>query len=102
MNLTKKGVPFTWGREEDVAFSLLKRRFCEAPILRDWDPDRPTFVETDASGFALGGTLSQEDSQGHRYATAFYSQRLTSAERNYPIHDLEILAIIRCLKAWKS
>lgn len=100
--LTKKGTPFAWGSGEDAAFKQLQRRFCEAPILRDWDPDRPTYVEADASGVAIGGCLSQEDAQGHRYATAFHSQRLSSAERNYPIHDREMLAIIRCLDAWRA
>ena len=100
--LTKKGAPFVWGRSEEAAFERLKNRFCNAPILRDWDPDRPTFVEADASGVAIGGCLSQEDKFGNRYATAFHSQRLSSAERNYPIHDREMLAIIRCLEAWRA
>lgn len=100
--LTKKGVTFVWGSREEAAFLQLKKRFCEAPILRDWDPERPTFVEADASGLALGGCLSQEDEQGRRYAVAFYSQRFSPAEKNYPIHDREMLAIIRCLEAWRS
>jgi len=33
---------------------------------------------------------------------AFHSQRLTSAERNYPIYDKEILAIIRYLEQWDA
>jgi transposase InsO family protein len=100
--LTKKGTPFTWGRNEQAAFSLIKRRFIEAPILREWDPTKKTFVETDASGYALGGSLSQEDEQGHRYAVAFFSQRLAPAEKNYQVHDREMLAVLRCLQAWRS
>ncbi|SPO07798.1 uncharacterized protein DNG_10493 [Cephalotrichum gorgonifer] len=100
--LTGKNVPFHWGQEEQAAFEELKRRFTEAPLLRQWDYDRATWLETDCSGFALGGTLSQEDENGTRGVVAYYSRRLTAAEYNYPIHDKEMLAIISCLKAWRA
>ena len=32
---------------------------------------------------------------------AFISKSLNEAERNYKIHNREILAIIRCLKEWR-
>ena len=101
-DLTRKDTPFVWTHREQAAFQLLKQRFTQAPVLRDWDPDRPTYLEADCSGFAVGGVLSQEDSQKRRYAVAFFSQRLNSAECNYPIHDKELLAIIKCLKAWRG
>jgi len=57
-------------------------------------------VETDASDFALGCVLSQY--QGRRpHPVAFHSQKLNSAERNYEIHDKELLAIIEAFKEWK-
>lgn len=100
--LLKKGIFFRWGKAEDEAFRELKRRFCDAPILKQWDPSLPTFAETDCSGYALGGVLSQQGQDGRRHACAFYSRRLSPAEYNYPIHDKEMLAIIRCLDAWSS
>ena len=100
--LTRKGIPFRWGPEEEAAFQELKKRFCEAPILRDWDPKKPTFLETDCSGYALGGVLSQAEEDGSRYAVAYHSQRLGPAEYNYHIHDKEMLAIIRCMETWRS
>jgi len=54
-------------------------------------------METDYSGFTLGGILAQEDQEGRRYVVAFHSQRLDAAEYNYPIYNKEILAIIRYL-----
>lgn len=98
--LLKKGVPFRWGKEENEALEELQRRFCEAPLLRQWDPAMKTFLETDCSGFALGGVLAQEDEDGKRHAVAYYSRRLTPAEYNYPIHDKEMLAIMQCLAEW--
>ena len=98
--ILRKGVPFRWGKEENEAFEELQQRFCEAPLLRQWDPEMKTFVETDCSGFALGGVLAQEDEGGKRHAVAYYSRRLTPAEYNYPIHDKEMLAIMQCLAEW--
>ncbi|KAM4066712.1 reverse transcriptase (RNA-dependent DNA polymerase) [Hirsutella rhossiliensis] len=100
--LLKKGTAFRWGRAENEAFQELKRRFCESPVLKQWDPSLPTFLETDCSGYALGGVLSQEGPDGRRHACAFFSKRLSPAEYNYPIHDKEMLAIMRCLDNWNA
>ncbi|XP_044715292.1 reverse transcriptase (RNA-dependent DNA polymerase) domain-containing protein [Hirsutella rhossiliensis] len=100
--LLKKGTAFCWGRAENEAFHELKRRFCESPVLKQWDPSLQTFLETDCSGYALGGVLAQEDQDGRRHACAFFSKRLSPAEYNYPIHDKEMLAIMRCLDNWSA
>jgi len=97
-----KGNPkdFRWGREQEEAFEELKRRFTTAPILSHLYPGRRKVVETDASDFALGCVLSQY--QGRRlHPVAFHSRRLNSAERNYEIHDKELLAIMEAFKEWK-
>ncbi|XP_044717381.1 transposon Tf2-3 polyprotein [Hirsutella rhossiliensis] len=100
--LLKKGTTFRWGRTESEAFQELKRRFCESPVLKQWDPSLPTFLETDCSGYALGGVLAQEGPDGRRHACAFFSKRLSPAEYNYPIHDKEMLAIMRYLDNWSA
>jgi len=38
---------------------------------------------------------------GKWYPVAFYSKSLSSVERNYKIHDKEMLAIIRTLEEWR-
>jgi hypothetical protein len=73
----------------------------EVAILTQWDPDKPTSLEADCSGYALGRALLQGE-EGKRSAVAFHSQKLSPAERNYPIHDKEMLAIIRCLEQWSA
>ena len=71
-----------------------------APILSHLYPGRKTVVETAASEFGLGCVLSQY--QGRRlHPVAFHSRRLKSAERNYEIHDKELLAIMEAFKEWK-
>ena len=41
------------------AFNRLRLAFTEAPILRHFDPECHIRIETDASGYAIGGVLSQ-------------------------------------------
>ena len=40
------------------AFTQLKQTFTKAPILRHFDPKCPIWIETNASGYAIGGVLS--------------------------------------------
>lgn len=100
--LTKKDAPFRWTKECQTAFEDLKKLLICAPVLAQWDPDRETIVETDSSGYVVGGALSQKDDSGIWRPVAFYSKRNLPAECNYPIHDKELLAIIRCLEHWDA
>ena len=99
--LTKKEVKFQWGSECEKAFSDLKQRVCEAPILRHFDPNEQCFVETNSSDYVNAGVLSQPDGNGILYPVAYFSRRMSPAECNYEIYDKELLAIIRCFEEWK-
>ena len=58
-------------------------------------------IEAESSDFATGAVLSQlsaEDEKWH--PVAFLSKSLSEMERNYEIHDKEMLAIIRALEEW--
>lgn len=96
--LTKKDATFRWGTEQEKSFTYLKEAFIAGPALAQWDPERQTVLEADCSGFALGGCLFQYDVKGRLRPVAYYSRKPSSAERNYPIHDKELLAIIVCVK----
>ena len=98
--LTKQGTPFRWEKPQQEAFERLKDIFTTAPVLSQWDPDRPTVVETDCSGHSLGGCLSQTHEDGLLYPIAYHSRKLSPAEFNYEIHDKELLAVMDCLNAW--
>ena len=47
----------------------------------------------DASDFAIGSALMQKDDKGNDRIISFQSRQLKSAERNYPVHDKELLAM---------
>ncbi|KAF7655703.1 hypothetical protein LDENG_00052030 [Lucifuga dentata] len=70
----------------EEAFKALKSRFTSSPILQMPEPDRQLVVEVDASDVGVGAVLSQHSADDHKlHPCAFFSRRLTSAERNYDI-----------------
>ena len=70
------------------------------PILRHFDPELPTTLHADSSGFAVSGIVSQPDANGFVHPVAFWSLKCTPAECNYDIHDHEMFAIVECFKHW--
>jgi transposase InsO family protein len=92
---------FSWDEDKEQAFISLKNAVCSAPVLRIFDPDLPTTVETDASGFAIGAVLFQTDASGISRPVAFTSRKLQPAERNYPTHEQELLAVVHALRTWR-
>ncbi|CAI7776062.1 unnamed protein product, partial [Closterium sp. NIES-54] len=99
-DLLRKGVIFTWGEKEHAAFSTLKNVLCSPPVLRIIDPHRPFEVVTNASDIAIGAVLLQ-DFGNNLQPIAYESRKLHSPERNYPIHDCEMLAIVHAFKVWR-
>lgn len=92
---------FAWSQEQQQAFDALKTAITQAPVLRIFDPALSTAVETDASGFAIGAVLFQTDHNGVSRPVAFTSRKLSPAERNYPTHEQELLAVVHALKTWR-
>lgn len=81
--LTSSLTSFTWTPDAEAAFSELKRRFTTTPILIQPDPSRQFVVEVDASNIGVGAVLSQRSVSDQKlHPCAFYSCRLTPAERN--------------------
>lgn len=93
---------FVLNEQQLLAFNFLKHAFIRAPILLQYDPEAETVLECDASGWCTGGTLLQFDKQGVLRPVFFMSKRMLPAECNYPIHDKELLAIVRCFEEWEE
>ena len=89
---------FTWGDTEQKSFDALKAALTSAPLLRVWDPARPTRLLTDASELAVSAILEQPDDAGEFHPVAFESRKLTSPERSYPPHLMELLSVVHALK----
>jgi len=100
-DLVKKEKKWNWTEKEERAFKKLKKRFTKEPVLVAPDIDKKMRMEVDALDYATGGVLSMEFEDGLWRPVAFLSKLLNEMERNYEIHDKEILAIIRGLEAWR-
>ena len=99
--LTKKGVEFRMTEKALQAVETLKKAFTSDTILRHFDPDKETIVETDASDYVSGGILSQYDDDQVLRPVAFFSKKHNPAECNYEIYDKELMAIVRAFEAWR-
>ncbi|UTT89380.1 hypothetical protein NDA17_000487 [Ustilago hordei] len=91
---------FELPEEAQQAFHKLIQAFTSAGVLQHFDYHLPTRLETDASDFAIAGVLKQEH-EGRWHPVAFYSRKMSSAEKNYEIHDKELLAVVACLTQWR-
>jgi len=58
-------------------------------------------MEVDTSDYAIGVVLSMECEDGRWRLVAFISKSLNETEKNYKIHDKEILVVIRGLENWR-
>ncbi|KAJ1039810.1 hypothetical protein NDA10_001347 [Ustilago hordei] len=91
---------FELPEEAQQAFHKLIQAFTSAGVLQHFDYHLPTRLETDASDFAIAGVLKQEH-EGRGHPVAFYSRKMSSAKKNYEIHDKELLAVVACLTQWR-
>jgi len=96
-DLTKKDTPFRWGPTQADAFQKLQSAITTSPVLLLPDYGKPFTLITDASDYATGAILEQEDALGRSHPIAYYSKSLQPAEHNYEIHDKELLAIVHAL-----
>jgi hypothetical protein len=92
-NLLKKDVEWSWTVEHQQSFDQIKQSLICAPVLAIANHDKPFWVVCDASDFAIGSALMQKDDKGNDRIISFQSRQLKSAERNYPVHDKELLAM---------
>ena len=89
-----------WTPAQETAFATLKHTLTNAPVLQAADPDLPFTLTSDASAFAIGAVLSQDDGTGAR-PVCFGSRKLLKAEQNYPTHEQELLAVVHFIRTWR-
>ena len=58
-------------------------------------------LHTYASDVGVGATLSQKEKGGELRLVACRSRKLSSAEKNYPVHEKEMLALVDTLEEWR-
>ncbi|XP_069152883.1 uncharacterized protein [Solanum lycopersicum] len=91
--MTQKEVTFQWSDECDVGFQKLKTLLTTTPMLTLPVEGEGFVVYCDTSRIGLGCVLMQK-----RKVIAYASRQLKVHEKNYPIHDLELAAVVFALK----
>ncbi|KAG3077241.1 hypothetical protein PI124_g20144 [Phytophthora idaei] len=87
--LLKKDSDWRWERQHQDAFDIIN-----ASLQQSWRYEtKPFSVVCDASDYAIGCALLQNDADGHERVISFQSRQLKAAERNYPVRDKELLAM---------
>jgi len=82
-------------------FRELKEKFTKELVLVVLDLDKKMRIKVDMSEYTIGGVLSMEYKDGRWRPVAYLSKSLNKTERNYEIHDKEMLVIIRGLENWR-
>ena len=72
-----------------------------APVLQHPDVALPFTLYCDASTVAVGGVLSQTNSEGEERPVKFVSKALNSAQLKYSVGELECLAVVTMIRACK-
>lgn len=92
-----------WSNDCQKAFETIKSLITSAPVLLMPDMSRPFRIECDASDYAVGAVLLQQDPAYNDdwKPVAFISKKLSDAERNYPTQERELLAILFACKTWR-
>src|SRR5258705_6912919 len=99
--LTQKLKDWLWGTVEQQAFDALKNTITSTPMLTF--PSRSSLfcLECDASNFAMGAILSQQQEDGLFHPIGFMSKSFSNMKQNYQIHDKEMLVIMHALEEWR-
>jgi len=83
-------------------FERLKMAVTTTPVLASPQDLEPFRIEADSSDFTSRAVLFQRLPREEKWQlVAFYSKSLSLVERNYEIHNKEMLAIIHTLEEWR-
>jgi hypothetical protein len=96
IELLEKDKKFEWTSACEASFQELKKRLTTALILVMPDMEKSFSIYCDVSGQGLGCILMQD---GH--VVVYASRQLRKHEAHYPIHDLELAAVVHALKIWR-
>ena len=105
--LTSEQVPFRWDFTAQRAFKEIKEL---AVKCKDHHRKPISFLEnappvnmvTDGCATGIAGVISQGGDWKTAKVAAFYSAKLTPAQQNYPVHEIEMLAGVETMLRYRD
>ena len=91
-DLTRKGGPFHWGKEQQHSFEEINCRLIKPPVLHMPNETGRFHLYSDMSKFAAGGALYQIQN-GKPKLIAYVSKRLPEAAKSYSITEIELCGL---------
>ena len=91
-DLTRKGRPFVWGKEQQDSLEAIKCRLIKPPVLHMPNKTGRSYLYSDTSKFATGSALYQIQNGKPKLIT-YASRRLPEATKSYSIIELELCGL---------
>jgi hypothetical protein len=104
--LTGEGTPFRWTFTEQRAFdevrNIVEQARDLARVAIDYGPGAPPVnLVTDGCSIGIAGCISQGDDWRTAPVVTFYSAKLSSAQQNYAVHEIELLAGVETMVRYR-
>ncbi len=99
-SLLKKDLPFEWTSDCRHTLDQLINKVAANAHLAQPDPSKPYALEVDASAYAIRAILTQPNNWGKPLAIGYFSKALSPTQRNYDVHDCELMAVVESLEHW--
>lgn len=97
---TKGATPITWTPQLSDAFTESKKKLSQATLLVHPDPKAELTIQTDASETAIGAVLQQQKGKEWQ-PLAFFSRKLSPAQKKYSTYDRELMAIYEAIRYFR-
>ena len=98
----KSTTQIQWDQAMTSAFEQVKSAICNSGALSTIDPNRPLYLNTDASNVGYGAILYQLDEHNQKQICKILSGKFDSTQCNWPTIEQEAYAIFKAITKWRS
>jgi hypothetical protein len=91
-----------WTDQMTLAFDQVKSAICMSSALSTIDPNRPLYLNTDASNVGFGAILYQLDDDNQKRICKILSGKFDATQCNWPTIEQEAYAIFKAITKWRN
>jgi hypothetical protein len=98
-----KTIKFVWTERQQTSFEAIKALLARSVLLSIPDYKREFYIYTDASNYQMGSVILQKKDDGTWSGPiAYFSKKLSDAQRKYTVMEQELLSIVETLKTFRT